>query len=207
MPEITLHDEFGRAIYKSVAAFRLASVIEIGSWDGTGSTSVLLSALSEMQSPRLTCVEPKPDRHARLQTLVAGIPWVTTVCGPSVCVESYTPRSFDDVWSSPYNRLRYPREEVHRWWQETLSSASRKSGYLETLKDERWDAALIDGCEFAGYDDFRLLKERVRCLMLDDVFSAYKCAQAHDELGRDSRWTCMWSSAFVRNGASIWLRA
>ena len=60
--------------------------------------------------------------------------------------------------------------------------------------------------EFAGYDDYRMLRERCRVLMLDDAFHAYKCTQAHAELERDPRWSCVWSSIFVRNGASIWLR-
>jgi hypothetical protein len=206
MPEITLSDEFGRAIATTVWAYRCSRIIEVGSWDGTGSTSVLIAAMKGLDNPRLTCVEPNPERHAKLQRVAAPIPWVTTICKPSISAGGYTPRTFRDVWESPYNRLRYPREQVEGWWNETIANATSHKGYLETLTDERWDAALIDGCEFAGYDDYRLLRERVRVLMLEDVFSAYKCAQADDELSRDSRWSCVWRSAFVRSGASIWVK-
>jgi hypothetical protein len=206
VPEITLSDEFGRAIATTVWAYRCSRIIEIGSWDGTGSTTVLIAAMKGLDNPSLTCLEPNPERHARLQRIAAPIPWVKTVCKPSISAGGYTPRTFADVWQSPYNRLRYPREQVEGWWNETIANATSENGYLETLTDERWDAALIDGCEFAGYDDYRLLKERVRVLLLDDVFTAYKCAQAHDELGRDSRWSCVWCSSFVRSGASIWVK-
>jgi hypothetical protein len=206
MPEITLNDEFGRAIAITIQRCNIQSVIEIGSWDGTGSTAVIVSALKDTPEPRLVCVEPDIHRHAALQRMVAGLPWVTTVCRPSVSRAAMTPQRFEHVWQSPHNHLAYPEQLVREWWDETPADRPGERGYLETLTDERWDAALIDGGEFTGYDDFRLLCDRVRVLMLDDVFHAYKCAQAHAELRRQSGWQCIWSSAFVRNGASIWAR-
>ena len=207
MPEITLQDEFGRAIANAVWTFRLADVLEVGSWDGTGSTSVLIAAMSNLDIPqRLTCLEADPARHALLQRTAAPVPWVTTVCQHSISSTAYTPKSFRDVWESPYNRLRYPEDMVRKWWDRTIATTPSTPGYLETLCDRRFDAALIDGCEFGGYDDYRMLRERCRVLMLDDAFHAFKCTQAHDELRRDPRWSCVWSSIFVRNGASIWLR-
>jgi hypothetical protein len=206
MPEITLDDEFGRAIAETIRRCRVNTMIEIGSWDGTGSTAVVASALEPMPERRLVCVEPDIHRHAALQRNVAGLPWITTVCRPSVSRAAMTPQTFEDVWRDPYNHLAYPEDLVRQWWRETPADRLGERGYLETLTDERWDAALIDGGEFQGYDDFRLLRDRVRVLMLDDVFHAYKCSRAHAELGRDPRWFCVWCSAFVRNGASIWVR-
>lgn len=202
MPEITASDAFGQAIAATVAACRISSVIEIGSWDGLGSTTVLMQALQARPSPRLVCVEPNPVRHAALQAVVMDRPWVTTVCRRSVARETMTHQEFATVWRSPFNRLRCDEATVRQWWDEQRTGP----GYLEALTDERFDAALIDGCEFSGIDDFRLLKDRVRVLMLDDVFHAFKCAEAHDRLRQDPQWECIWASAFVRNGASIWVR-
>ena len=71
MPEITLGDPFGRAIADTVRACRVRSVIEIGSWDGTGSTTVLMHALENEPDHSLTCVEVNPERHAALVALTA----------------------------------------------------------------------------------------------------------------------------------------
>jgi hypothetical protein len=206
MPEITLNDEFGRAIVTAIQQCRVNTVIEIGSWDGTGSTAVVASALEPMPERRLVCVEPDLHRHAALQRNVAAMPWITTICRRSVSRAAMTPQTFEDVWNDPHNHLPYPEALVRQWWNDTPGDRPGDVGYLETLTDERWDAALIDGGEFQGFDDFRLLKDRVRVLILDDVFHAYKCSRAHWELGRDPKWLCVWCSAFVRNGASIWAR-
>jgi len=202
MPEITLADEFGRAIAQTIRACNVQSMIEIGSWDGTGSTTVIMQALEPVAGKRLTCIETNPERHAALASLTASREWVTTVCSRSVSRDAMTPQTFEDVWHSPFNRLRYPEQEVRRWWNEQTDGP----GHLESLTSETFDAALIDGCEFSGWDDYRLLRDRVRVLMLDDVFHAYKCSRAHAELERDPAWMCAWCSAFVRNGASIWVR-
>jgi hypothetical protein len=46
-------------------------------------------------------------------------------------------------------------------------------GFLED-STEQWDAVLIDGGEFFGWDEFRLLRSRSRCFFLDDAFHAFK---------------------------------
>jgi len=119
MPEITLNDEFGRAIAETIRRCRVQSMVEIGSWDGTGSTAVIVSALKEMPDRRLVCVEPEIHRHAALQRVVAGLPWVTTVCRPSVSQAAWTPQTFEEVWRDPYNNLAYPEAVVRGWWNET----------------------------------------------------------------------------------------
>jgi hypothetical protein len=204
---ITLDDAFGRAIADTVRAYPIRSVIEIGSWDGTGSTTVLMQALDNVAGggQSLTCVEVNPERHAALAALTASRPWVRTVCSQSVSRETMAYQEFEQMWRSPYNRLRYEKDVVRQWWDVGPAQATGP-GFLETLTTEKWDAALIDGCEFCGIDDFRLLRDRVRVMMLDDVFHAFKCSEAHDLLCRDPAWACIWSSVFVRNGASIWVR-
>ena len=203
MPEITLADPFGRAIADTVRTCGVRGVIEIGSWDGTGSTTVLMHALDYVAGQSLTCVEVNPERHAALAALTASRPWVRTVCSRSVARETMAHQTFEQMWMSTWNRLRYEKAVVQQWWDAQPSGP----GYLETLTGETWDAALIDGCEFCGIDDFNFLRRRVRVSMLDDVFHAFKCAEAHDVLCRDPAWSCIWSSSFVRNGASIWVRA
>lgn len=209
MPEITLSDEFGQAIARTILTYGYSSAIEIGSWDGSGSTAILANCLSRTSGvPRLVCIESERDRFDQLAARYADLPWVTCHHGSSVSLASLTPQTFDDVWLSEHNRLRYPREQVEGWWNQSQAYlATIAAGYLEDNPDDRYDVALIDGGEFLGWDEYLLLRERVKCLMLDDVYNAYKCARAHASLRGRPEWTCVWSSAYVRNGAAIWVRA
>lgn len=205
--EITASDSFGQAITNTIRAFAFESVLEIGSFDGLGSTQVFIEALRHAADPRVICLEANPSRYQQLQQNTIQHAWVKGVCQSSISLASLTPKNFDrDVWQSPYNGLRYPRELVREWWDATQRHLGCvRSGYLETLSDT-FDVALVDGDEFCGYDDYRLVKDRVRCLMLDDVFHAYKCNLAHHELASDPAWNLVWADSTVRNGASIWVR-
>lgn len=206
--EITRADAFGQAILAVVRAAGFQSVLEIGSFDGLGSTQVFIEALSHAQDPRMVCLETDAARFATLSESVARVPWVTPIRQPSISLDSFTPEDFDrDVWESPHNHLRYPREAVRGWWDATLAYYhGGAAGFLETSR-ETFDVVLVDGDEFSGYDDYRLAKDRCRCLMLDDVHHAYKCARAHDELRRSAEWRLAWESSLVRNGAAIWIRS
>jgi len=207
MPEITAADPFGRAIIQTIREHGFETVLEIGAWDGTGSTRVFVEALSHAQDPLLVCLEANAARHELLAANVAGLSWVRPLLGSSITLESLTPKTFDEVWDSPHNRLRYPREMVRQWWDQTQAFLAEVNvGFLECLDDETFDVVLIDGDEFAGFDDYRLAKPHARCLMLDDVHHAYKCSRAHVELAGDPEWRLAWEDATVRNGAAIWVR-
>lgn len=84
--------------------------------------------------------------------------------------------------------------------------ATTTEGYLEANPGESYDVAMIDGSEFTGWDEYRLLRDRVRCFMLDDSFHAYKCVAARVELQNDPQWSLVWASSFVRNGAAIFVK-
>jgi len=207
MPEITLDDEFGRAIAQTITTHGFATAIEIGSWDGSGSTAILAESLGQQPLPRLVAIEADATRFDALAQRYLGIQWIECHHGSSIAQRSITPRSFAAVWLSPYNRLRYPEAVVAGWWQEFISyMAGVSAGWLESNHAETFDVALIDGSEFTGWDEFRLLRDRVRCFMLDDAFNAYKCTQARMALQDDPAWELVWASAYVRNGAAIFVK-
>lgn len=204
--EITAADPFGQAIITVIRMAGYESVLEIGSYDGLGSTQVFIEALRHAQNPRMVCLETSHDRHQALAANVAAFPWITALRQPSISPKSLTPRKFNDVWESPFNHLRYPKEMVREWWDETMRYYGEGApGFLETSSDT-FDVVLIDGDEFSGFDDYRLVKDRVRCIMLDDVHHAYKCARAHFELVESGEWTLVWENPNVRNGAAILVR-
>jgi hypothetical protein len=207
MPETTLNDEFGRAIAQTVLTYGFRSAIEIGSWDGSGSTAILASTLGKHVSPRLVAIESDRTRFERLTYRYRHDSWIYCHHGSSISQRSLTPQCFADVWQSPHNGLRYPEEAVAGWWQEFVGyMAGVPVGYLEETPGERFDVALIDGSEFTGWDEFRLLRDRVSCFMLDDAFHAYKCTQARLASLSDPQWHLVWASSYVRNGAAIFVK-
>jgi len=210
MAEITINDGFGKAIYNVILKYRLYSVLEIGAYNGDGSTQVIAHALSHKgDAVSLTSLEYNPDRYKELVKNTLRYPFVHPVNSSSIGNKSFTARDFEnDVWEKPYNGLRgrYEKSLVKSWHDYDLHEIDRNPlGYLES-STTNWDAVLIDGGEFMGYDEFRLIKDRTSCIILDDAFHAFKTFRARLELLGDPCWALEWESKKIRNGAAIFVR-
>jgi len=208
MPEVTSSDPFCAAIARVIARYRIRSVLEIGAFDGDGSTLVIAGALARKRGPvSLTSLEYNSDRFANLQHNSARYGFVHPVRASSIGRDSFSAWDFEqDVWQTPYNGLRFPQEQVREWHATDVALMKGiDRGYLETCGN-RWDAVLIDGGEFTGYDEFRLVKDRTSCLLLDDCFAAFKTNRARVELATLPDWKLIWADPAVRNGAAIFVR-
>jgi hypothetical protein len=190
--------------------YRIISVLEIGAFNGDGSTQVIAEALSKKKGDvSLISLEYNYDRYQELVKNTKTITFVTPINESSIGTNSFTPRDFDiDVWNTPFNGLanRFPKELVRKWYESDIKMIDLvQVGYLERA-EIKWDAVLIDGGEFAGYDEYRLVKEKTNCIMLDDSFHAYKTFRARIELLKDPNWKLEWKDSKVRHGAAIFVR-
>jgi hypothetical protein len=210
MAEVTNTDAFGKAICKTLLKYHIYSILEIGAFNGDGSTQVIAEALSKKKDKvSLTSLEYDPRRFMELQKNTKKYPFINTFNQSSIGANSFTAWDFSkDVWESPYNGLKksFDEEQVRGWHQKDIELIKQiSSGFLEE-NTESWDAVLIDGGEFCGYDEFRLVKDRTQCIMLDDAYKAFKTFRARVELASDPDWTLEWFDPNIRNGASIFVR-
>lgn len=208
MAEITLEQQFSRSMFLAVRTFRLANVLEIGSYDGDGSTQVLIAAMKKLSPKRLVCLEMRQDRFANLRTNTSRYPWVEPVCASTVSWEAFSSRDFEaDVL--PYLEPSLDAAAIQRrkgfWESDALIVKTCRRGYLEE-STETFDAVLIDGGAYSAYDEFRLLRDRSRCFMLDDVFRGFKNKRVFEALVTDKSWFPFHVDALHRNGTAIFCR-
>jgi len=207
MAEITLQDDFGVAMKNCIQGYAIQKILEIGAFDGDGSTQVLAQALAAKKGEKvLVSLEEKPERFKNLVANTRDYPFVRAVQASSLGWNSFSARDFEkDVWSSPFHGLRYSKEQVAGWHAEDMVRIQQLSrGFLEDSTEE-WDAVLIDGSEFIGWDEFRLLRSRSRCFFLDDAFHAFKTFRVRVELSQDPDWRLVWADPHLRNGAAIYV--
>ena len=94
---------------------------------------------------------------------------------------------------------------MRKWHQYDVEKISKiPSGFLDNSKDI-WDAVLIDGGEFCGYDEYRGVKYRTKCIMLDDCYRSFKTTRVRKELLMDPDWQLEWEDIYRRNGAAIFV--
>ena len=212
MGEITKADAFGAAIARIVGEREYRFNLELGSWDGTGSTMCFVDGMIGMFGKKLLqCVEIDRDRFKTLELNTAPFPWVKAYNVSTIGKKDFLPKSFDEIWNSPHNnnrlgRQEFPRDLVETWYNADLPRLGGEGFLTSADVLPFYDAVLIDGSEFTGYSEFALLRDKTKCFFLDDVFHAYKCAQIYNELSVHPAWRLLEEGKDLRNGYAIFER-
>ena len=209
--EINLNEPFGQLIYQTVIEYSLKTNLEIGSWDGEGSTFCFVEAMKQLTGSKLLgCVEVDKQKISMLANMYSLVNFVTPIHGSSVNYDELVYKDFESVWNSPFNKINknsYSKELVKSWFDRDIELLKRvKKSAISYYKDVIWDSVLIDGGEFSGYSEYKLLKDKTKVLFLDDVHSAFKCYEIYTELQHDSSWELMQENSSVRNGYAVFIR-
>jgi len=205
MGEITKNSSFGKSIIDVVKKEKLRRVLEIGSWDGTGSTQCLIEGMSTLDDPKLYCLEVKTDRYNQLLNNTSNYDWVICKNISSISKKTLLVYSFEEIWQSEYNKITNTKDIVKRWFESGMAELLKcKEGYLDN-DTNFYDAVLIDGGEFFGYSEYVLLKNRTNFFFLDDCHTAYKTRQVFVELMEDDEWEIVFNSS-ERNGYAAFKR-
>lgn len=207
--EINLDEEFGKTIYHTVIEYNLKRNLEIGSWDGEGSTHCFASAMNQLSTvdKELICIEIVKDKADKLIDLYKNYKWVKCLNKSSICYDEMLIKSFDVIWHSPYNKIpgRYSKDMVQQWYDRDIASIKQSSDYADISKIGEFDSVLIDGSEFTGYSEYMLIKDKCKVLFLDDVHHAYKCNQIYNELLNNNDWVLLKENPSTRNGYAVFL--
>lgn len=204
--EIHLNEEFGYNIFQTVIKYNLKRNIEIGSWDGEGSTKCFVNAMQLLGGDKkLICVEIIPEKYNILCDRYKHIDFVKPINASSISLKHLKVNSYEDVKNSIYNKIPdiYSDETIKSWFDRDYEMIKKyNEGVLDNVKN-MWDSILIDGSEFTGYSEYFLIKDKVKIIFLDDVHKAYKCNQIYHELKNDPRWTLLLENEHIRNGYAI----
>ena len=206
MGEINESDRFGSAIISTVEKYNLQKILEIGSWDGTGSTQCFIKGMVRLKKPSLTCIEVKSDRYKQLVENTKKYPWIKCVNQTTISLKALIDNDFEVLWNGPYNHIKSDKHTVNNWYNQDINEISKyDSGFLETDKTY-YDGIMIDGSEFFGYSEYLLVKNRCKVLFLDDYYSAFKTRRIAEELYKDNNWICIDGDKYTRNGFAIFVK-
>lgn len=208
MGEITKIDIFGQTIMKCVRKLNLKKNLEIGSWDGTGSTSCFIEAMTSLDEKSLTCIEIKKDRFEELVRNVSNYDWINCINTTTLGKKYAQELSFEEWWEDECNRLKNnaSKELVKTWFNEDIKNINDfDNGFLEIDKTF-YDGVLIDGSEFTGYQEFLLLKDRTNVFFLDDCYKASKTTKIVQTLKDDNKWSCIAYNKEYRNGFAVFAK-
>ena len=209
-PEIA-NDDFYAAIYRLAQTESVATILEIGSSSGEGSTDAFVKGIAQNPShPTLFCMELSKPRFQALQERYADNPSVICYNVSSVPLESFpTEKEVLRFMGTTETSLRaFGSGEVLRWLRQDidyLKHADVPQHGIELIRSDRaiesFDMVLIDGSEFTGQAEFALIYG-ARFILLDDI-RAFKNYNNYNTLLEDPNYQLIEEQPLLRSGYAI----
>ena len=211
LPEIS-KDELFNIIKTIVTTKKLTHLVEIGPSSGEGSTAAILQGLKESAaSYRLHLIEIDDFRCALLKRKFKRSENISIHNGSSISIQDYP--TWDQVvnfYTTHQTKLnKNSLEQVKIWYDadklKLKSLSPQKSDKIRKLlgvnSGDVFDFALIDGCEFTGLAEVKLLYG-ANFLVLDDV-NSYKCFESYQFLVRSGDYQIYAENWNLRNGYAV----
>jgi len=204
IPEITLNSQFGSFISNFIFYNTwIKNVVEIGSGSGDGSTQCFIKGLYNRKNASLTCIESNPSWFSDLKENTRDYSFVKCINKSSISYDNLLVKTFEEYLTQCSKTIEY--EYRRKWYdQDILFFKDTKIGEGGIETDEKYDCVLIDGSEFSGYSEYLLIKNRTKCIMLDDI-NEFKCFRVHEELSSDDNWELVHTGP-ERNGFSCFVK-
>jgi hypothetical protein len=209
--QVNLDSALGQTLYALAHESGVEVCVEVGTWNGQGSTLCIARALSE-SSGHLISIELSADLFDQARRFYAheSLP-VELIHGLALTPEDYLVFSRYEAAVAETTGERLDPGCFRRWYDEELEMA-RGASRVDVLRDivaavGHVDLAFLDGGEFTTFAEFVFLEPHTsRYMVLDDTnrTQSIKSAQARDWLASSPEWEVTQDEAHDRNG---WLVA
>jgi len=167
--------------------------LEIGTWNGYGSTKVFIDALSNRKDTlfySLECNKEKSEFACNLYKDKQNV---------FILNETINKELPDDI-SLIFPELLTNKQYSH-WNKVDIDNMKQCNLFLErTDLPEIFDVIFLDGGEFTTYHEFQVLKSKCKYLLLDDT-NTNKCMKIVEEIYNEkNKWDVLIDKKDERNG-------
>jgi len=191
------NDSFSKEIEKYAADTNNKTFLEIGTWNGLGSTKSFVKSLSNRNDDYIFySLECNVDKVKIAQNMYKNFDKVHIL---NEVIWNEEPSDFYQIFPQCKTNALYKK-----WNDVDIINMKRCSIFLDR-KDlpDKFDVLLLDGGEFTTYYEFQILKNRCNILMLDDI-NTDKCTLIVREIkANPDTWTIVMEENNIRNGFLI----
>ena len=167
--------------------------LEIGTWNGYGSTKVFVETLKTRTDTLFYSLECNKEKSEFARNLYKDQPNVFIL---NETINNDLPADVNTIFPELLTNKQY------NYWNEVdVENMKACNLFLErTDIPERFDVIFLDGGEFTTYYEFQALKNKCNYLLLDDT-NTNKCKKIVEEIYNDkSKWEILAHDKNERNG-------
>jgi len=188
------NDSFSMEITKYASDFAYKTFLEIGTWNGLGSTRAFANGFKNRNDYIFYSLECNKDKSMDAAVLYAGNKNIHIL---NEVIWNEEPSNFYTIFPQCLTNTMYKH-----WNEVDLINMKKCDLFLERPNlPNIFDVLLLDGGEFTTYYEFQILKHRCKILMLDDI-NTDKCKLIVNEIESDPSWKII-KKEMTRNGFLI----
>ena len=194
--QINLGTTSGDIIYDISKKEDIKNIVEIGTWNGMGSTSCVIKGIKESNtSKNFISVELYPDMfNIANSNLKEDISYVKLLNGRII--------EHNDIYWFDHSTIDFNTNDHARlWYQKDINLLTESKNVLDQLP-EKIDFLILDGGEYTTYPEWLVLKSRTRIVALDDS-NILKSSRIRKEILESGEYITIYDDLFDRNGFSV----
>lgn len=205
--QINLNSNFGQTINKISLMKENKTFVELGTWNGQGSTYCVMEALLRREdSPVFFSLETDYQRYLEATGL-----W------SKILIPEYAHKK--DILNLIYGSIvhvddqnYYKKQELENlegynpiWqsWHDQEIKAINNAPYVRDILPEEIDVLILDGGEFCTLAEFYQLNKIINNFIILDDCNVLKCREVYKILSNSDEWQLYEQNLNDRNGYSI----
>lgn len=183
--QINIGTELGNIIYDICKRDDVISIVDIGTWNGLGSTRCIYQSIIDNNKKNyiVKSIEANTEFYKIAKNNIPKLENFTLINGR--IIESKDIIDIDKC--SDHFFIEYDRNIQKRWLEEDIRNYNNINNVLSEIP-EKIDLLILDGGEFSSLAEFNILKDRSRFIILDDT----RCIKNYE------------TSNFIRNNKDLY---
>ena len=194
--QINLGSIEGNFIYDLTKREDVNTIVEIGTWNGLGSTMcVIKSIIDSNQNKNFISVELYPHMYSDAKSNIKDyLDYVTLLNGKII--------EFEEVYWFDHNILDIKNDaHANLYYNSDMEFLKNGVNVLDQIP-EKIDLLILDGGEYTTYPEWIKLKDRTKIVVLDDTI-VLKCSKIRKEILNSNEYNTLFDNPHMRNGFSI----
>jgi hypothetical protein len=195
--QINMNSEFGTCIFNICSDITIRNIIEVGSWNGQGTTTCVMNGILNKPKSILYSIEANSTMYNRAINF-----WKKyDTKNKLVLINGTLHNKIADLneLNILYNN-NIPYYNEHYLPEKQMIENSSIIN-IENIQDV--DVIILDGGEYTTLEDFNILiQKHPKYICLDDT-NVYKCKNIRYTLLNDNNWVIYYENLNDRNGWSI----
>lgn len=193
--QINLGTPAGDLIYEICKREDVINIVEIGTWNGMGSTMCVIQSIYDIPNKSFTSIELYPEMYETAKhNLGDKLKFVNLLNGRII--------DYDDVFWFDHSLIDFSKDEHARlYYKKDLDYLKTTPNVFDRLP-KKIDFLILDGGEYTTFPEWEKLKDFTKIVALDDS-NILKTNKIRNELINNNNYHKIFDDLSYRNGFSV----